>query len=114
MEEILHAYPSANVGLFQRYHLGGCASCGYHPVDTLAAVCQTNNIMDSMDDVITCIRGSGGEATFWWARAWLTSREETEIVFSVAICHAVGIDPDFLWKGLLVWSPKKRGEETQR
>ena len=36
MEEILYAYPSANVGLFQRYHIGGCASCGYQPVDTLA------------------------------------------------------------------------------
>jgi rhodanese-related sulfurtransferase len=58
MEEILHAYPSANVGLFQRYHIGGCASCGYQPVDTLAAVCQTHNITDSMDDVIACIRGS--------------------------------------------------------
>jgi len=50
MEEILHAYPSANVGLFQRYHIGGCASCGYQPVDTLAAVCQTHNITDSMEE----------------------------------------------------------------
>ncbi len=64
MEEILYAYPSANVGLFQRYHIGGCASCGYQPVDTLVAVCQTHNITDSMDDVITCIRGSCGEAAF--------------------------------------------------
>jgi len=36
MEEILYAYPSANVGLFQRYHIGGRTSCGYQPVDTLA------------------------------------------------------------------------------
>jgi hypothetical protein len=40
MEEILHAYPSAKVGLFQRYHIGGCASCGYQPADTLAGHCQ--------------------------------------------------------------------------
>ena len=26
MEEILRAYPSAKIGLFQRYHIGGCAS----------------------------------------------------------------------------------------
>jgi stress-induced morphogen/rhodanese-related sulfurtransferase len=58
MEEILHAYPSAKVGLFQRYHIGGCASCGYQSADTLAAVCQTHNITDSIDDVIVCIRGS--------------------------------------------------------
>ena len=36
MEEILHAYPSANVGLFQRYYIGGRASCGYQSVDMLA------------------------------------------------------------------------------
>jgi hypothetical protein len=46
MEEILDAYPSARVGLFQRYHIGGCASCGYQSADTLAAVCQTHNIAD--------------------------------------------------------------------
>jgi rhodanese-related sulfurtransferase len=58
MEEILHAYPSAKVGLFQRYHIGGCASCGYQPTDTLAEVCRTHNIVDSLDAVIACIRQS--------------------------------------------------------
>ena len=38
MEEILRAYPSAKIGLFQRYHIGGCASCCYQPTDTLAEV----------------------------------------------------------------------------
>ncbi|HEV8712007.1 MAG TPA: rhodanese-like domain-containing protein [Candidatus Binatia bacterium] len=58
MEEILRAYPSAKVGLFQRYHIGGCASCGYQPTDTLAEVCRTHNIKDSLDAVIACIRQS--------------------------------------------------------
>lgn len=58
MEEILRAYPSAKIGLFQRYHIGGCASCGYQPTDTLAEVCRTHNIVDSLDAVITCIRQS--------------------------------------------------------
>ncbi len=58
MEEILRAYPSAKVGLFQRYHIGGCASCGYQPTDTLAEVCRTHNIVDSLDAVIACIRQS--------------------------------------------------------
>jgi len=58
MEEILRAYPSAKIGLFQRYHIGGCASCGYQPMDTLAEVCRTHNIVDSVDAVIACIRQS--------------------------------------------------------
>ncbi len=60
MEEILRAYPSAKIGLFQRYHIGGCASCGYQPTDTLAEVCRTHNIVDSVDAVIACIRQSQG------------------------------------------------------
>ena len=60
MEEILRAYPSAKIGLFQRYHIGGCASCGYQPMDTLAEVCRTHNIVDSVDAVIACIRQSQG------------------------------------------------------
>lgn len=38
MEEILRAYPSAKVGLFQRYHIGGCESCSYKPTETLEQV----------------------------------------------------------------------------
>jgi rhodanese-related sulfurtransferase len=58
MEEILRAYPNAKIGLFQRYHIGGCASCGYQPMDTLAEVCRTHNIVDSLDAVVACIRQS--------------------------------------------------------
>jgi rhodanese-related sulfurtransferase len=60
MEEILRAYPSAKVGLFQRYHIGGCASCGYQPTDTLAKVCEEHDIKDPLDQVVACIRQSHG------------------------------------------------------
>jgi metal-sulfur cluster biosynthetic enzyme len=36
MGEILQAYPAAKVGLFQRYHIGGCSACSYQPTDTVA------------------------------------------------------------------------------
>lgn len=49
-----------------------------------------------------------GKRLFREAQEWLTSQEETEIFSCVAICHAVGIDPDYLRKGLLAWSPEKR------
>jgi hypothetical protein len=38
MEEILSAHPSAKLGLFRRYHIGGCTACGYQPTDTLEQV----------------------------------------------------------------------------
>ena len=46
MEEILRAYPSAQRALFQRYHVGGCSSCGFQPSDPLGQVCRDHNILD--------------------------------------------------------------------
>jgi rhodanese-related sulfurtransferase len=46
MEQILTAIPSAQRALFQRYHIGGCSSCGFQPTDTLARVCKDHNILD--------------------------------------------------------------------
>jgi len=44
------------------------------------------------------------------AQEWLTSWEETGIFSCVAICQAVGIDPDYLRQGLSAWPPGKRSE----
>jgi rhodanese-related sulfurtransferase len=46
MEAILAEIPSAQRALFQRYHVGGCSSCGFQPTDTLARVCKDHNILD--------------------------------------------------------------------
>jgi rhodanese-related sulfurtransferase len=42
MGELLRSYPSARRALFKAYHIGGCASCGYKPEETLAQVCERN------------------------------------------------------------------------
>ena len=55
MEEILSAYPSAKLGLFRRYHIGGCAACGYQPTDTLEQAIGDHNISDPLEAVIACI-----------------------------------------------------------
>ena len=55
MEEILSAYPSAKLGLFRRYHVGGCTACGYQPTDTLEQVMAEHNIPDLLEFVIACI-----------------------------------------------------------
>jgi hypothetical protein len=51
---------------------------------------------------------SRGQRLFREAQEWLTSREETGVFSCVAICRAVGIDPDYLRKGLSAWSSGKR------
>ena len=44
MKEILEALPGAQRALFKRYHLGGCASCAFPAEETLASLCQRNNL----------------------------------------------------------------------
>ena len=42
MSALLQRYPGAQRALFRRYHIGGCASCGFQPTETLAEVCARN------------------------------------------------------------------------
>lgn len=42
MRELLLSYPGARRALFKGYHIGGCASCGFQPSETLAEVCARN------------------------------------------------------------------------
>jgi len=51
MGEVLEAYPSGQRALFQRYHIGGCNSCGYQPEDLLEAVVQSHDVQD-IDEVL--------------------------------------------------------------
>jgi rhodanese-related sulfurtransferase len=46
MAEIQRHYPSARRALFQRYHVGGCSSCGFAEEDTLEKVCHDHNLLD--------------------------------------------------------------------
>lgn len=57
MQDILDAYPSARRALFQRYHIGGCSSCGYSPTDTLEQVLSNHNVMD-IEDTIAYLKES--------------------------------------------------------
>lgn len=57
MREIIEAYPNAQRALFQRYHIGGCNSCGYQPEDVIGAVAQNHKIQD-IDGIIAFIQQS--------------------------------------------------------
>jgi len=54
MQEVLAAYPGAQRALFQRFHIGGCNSCGYEPGDLLGEVARSHKIKD-LDEVIEFI-----------------------------------------------------------
>jgi rhodanese-related sulfurtransferase len=43
---VLELFPGAQRALFQKYHIGGCASCGFAPEETLAGVCARNEHVD--------------------------------------------------------------------
>lgn len=55
MAELLGAYPGAQRALFRNYHIGGCASCGFRPDETLAEVCLRNEGLDP-EEVLENIR----------------------------------------------------------
>ena len=57
MREVLDAYPGAQRALFRRYHIGGCASCGFQPTETLEQVCRRNGGL-SVNEVLDHIRAS--------------------------------------------------------
>lgn len=59
MQEILEAYPAAKQALFERYHVGGCSSCGFAPTDTLEQVLSGKGASDSdVEDAIALIKKS--------------------------------------------------------
>jgi rhodanese-related sulfurtransferase len=57
MQEVLEVYPGAQRALFRRYHIGGCASCGFQPAETLEQVCGRNNSLN-VDEVLEQIKTS--------------------------------------------------------
>jgi rhodanese-related sulfurtransferase len=57
MRELLTQFPGAQRALFRRYHIGGCASCGFSPEETLAALCARNDNLN-VDEVIEHILAS--------------------------------------------------------
>src|ERR1051325_12156023 len=57
MKELLVQFPGAQRALFRKYHIGGCASCGFSPEETLAGVCARNDNLN-VDEVIEHIAAS--------------------------------------------------------
>lgn len=46
MQRVLEQYPGAQRALFQRYHIGGCQSCGFSQTETLGQLAARNGAID--------------------------------------------------------------------
>src|SRR5690348_6814713 len=44
MQQVTTVFPSAQRALFQKYHVGGCSSCGFQPTDTLGTVAVNHGL----------------------------------------------------------------------
>jgi rhodanese-related sulfurtransferase len=56
MQQVTTVFPSAQRALFQKYHVGGCSSCGFQPTDSLATVAMNHGL--DVNEVVEHIRRS--------------------------------------------------------
>ena len=56
MQQVTTVFPSAQRALFQKYHVGGCSSCGFQPTDTLTAVAGNHGL--DVNEVVEFIQRS--------------------------------------------------------
>ena len=56
MQQVTTVFPSAQRALFQKYHVGGCSSCGFQPTDTLGTVAMNHDL--DVNEVIEHVKRS--------------------------------------------------------
>ena len=56
MEQVTGVFPSSQRALFQKYHVGGCSSCGFQPTDTLGTVAMNHGL--DVNEVVEFIQRS--------------------------------------------------------
>lgn len=58
MKEVETTFPFARAMLHAKFHVGGCASCGFEPTETIAEVAQKHgkNAPDMLEELNSGIR----------------------------------------------------------
>lgn len=118
MEQIMSLAPSAQRALFQRYHVGGCSSCGFQPTDTLAQVCKDHNILD-VNEVVRTIQNAEDadrnvQIEVKQVKAWLDAGEDFSLIDvrtpeELAIAKLAQAEPlDYQNSGKYMSLPKDR------
>lgn len=59
MRELLEVCPGAQRALFRHYHIGGCASCGFQPEETIEGVCSRNGNLDPTEVIARILDAHG-------------------------------------------------------
>ena len=118
MEQILEIAPAAQRALFQRYHVGGCSSCGFQPTDTLAQVCKDHNILDVPEVIRTIVQANELDGKIevqpTVVKAWLDAGEDFSFIDvrtpeELAIAKIDAAEPlDFNDQGKYMTLPKAR------
>ncbi|MBI5432916.1 MAG: rhodanese-like domain-containing protein [Planctomycetes bacterium] len=102
MERILEIAPAAQRALFQRYHIGGCSSCGFQPTDTLAQVCKDHNILDVKEVLATIARAQDVDTKIQVepkdVKQWLDAKEDFSFIDvrtpeELALARIAGAEP---------------------
>lgn len=76
--EALSQIASGRRALFAQFHLGGCASCGFSPQETIAALCARNGEIDPQTMIDCLLNAQITEA------AYLISPQEAQAALSSA------------------------------
>ncbi|MBI2059933.1 MAG: rhodanese-like domain-containing protein [Nitrospirae bacterium] len=61
MGDLLSRFPSAQRALFQKYHVGGCSSCGYEESETLKDVMANHGVTDMQEVMSFILKSEDGE-----------------------------------------------------
>ena len=84
MEQVMDAAPAAQRALFQRYHVGGCSSCGFQPSDTVAQVAKDHNILDVNEMIQTIVRAQDLDSRIQvdpvTVKGWLDAGEDFSFI----------------------------------
>ncbi len=76
MADVLEAYPGAQRAMFAKYHIGGCASCGFRPDETLGGVCERNEGIPVDEAVAHIIESHEKDQARQWSPGTLKARIE--------------------------------------
>ncbi|MDQ2658842.1 MAG: rhodanese-like domain-containing protein [Verrucomicrobiota bacterium] len=77
MRELLVQFPGAQRAMFRKYHIGGCASCGFSPEETLAGVCARNENVDVEQAIEHIVASDAGERAMQMEPRELADRLES-------------------------------------
>ena len=75
MKDVLAEYPGAQRALFRKFHIGGCSSCGFQPMETLGQVCARNSGLN-VDEVLAHIKTSHEQD----AKVFISPKELAELL----------------------------------